>query len=356
MEKKEGLKVVDLFCGAGGLSLGFAHAGFDIVLGVDNDNASLETFRTNFKNAKATNIDLFKFDRREIEKYLNGNKIDVVIGGPPCQGFSLSGPRKSDDPRNKLYLSFFEVVKALKPKAFVIENVPGMGKLYEGKVREDIAQRAAELGYNVASDILTAADFGVPQMRKRIFFVGVRKDLGEFSFPKPVKNPESYVGTEEAIGDLPALDGESMGEELSEYETSPNTEYQKEMRGNASKLMNHVAAKHTDYVKSVIAKVPEGKNYKSLPKGVGETRNFHEAWTRYHSKKPSKTIDTGHRNHFHYKYNRVPTVRENARLQSFEDSFIFTGPKTQQFRQVGNAVPPKLAYHLAKKLKEVISS
>ncbi len=126
------------------------------------------------------------------------------------------------------------------------------------------------------------------------------------------------------------------------------------MRKNSVKLYNHVATKHTDLVKNTIALVPDGGNYKDLPPGVGESRKFNEAWTRYASNKPSRTIDTGHRNHFHYKYNRVPTIRENARLQSFPDDFVFLGNKTQQNRQVGNAVPPLLSYNIAKQLLDYL--
>ena len=128
------------------------------------------------------------------------------------------------------------------------------------------------------------------------------------------------------------------------------------MRVNSKKINNHIGTQHTDLVKSVIAQVPEGGNHKDLPKGVGDSRKFNEAWTRYHSQKPSKTIDTGHRNHFHYKYNRVPTVRENARLQSFPDNFKFLGTKTQQYRQVGNAVPPLLGFYIAKQLKKILDN
>lgn len=356
MERKEKLTVVDLFCGAGGLSVGFSQAGFNIVYGIDNDNNSLQTFGMNFKSSKAVNVDLFNFNHSEFKKILDGKKIDVVIGGPPCQGFSLTGTRKEDDPRNKLYQAFFEIVKLTNPKAFLIENVPGMGKLYEGKVKENIYKKADKLGYNVSSDILTAAHFGVPQMRKRIFFVGIKKNIGIFTFPEKINKDQShYITCEEAIGDLPALDQNFLGEEVMDYNSELKSHYQKEMRGKNKKLFNHVATKHTEHVKEVISHVPEGGNYKHLPKGVGESRKFHEAWTRYHSKKPSKTIDTGHRNHFHYKYNRVPTVRENARLQSFNDAFIFIGPKTQQYKQVGNAVPPKMAYYIAEKIKDVIS-
>ena len=144
-------------------------------------------------------------------------------------------------------------------------------------------------------------------------------------------------------------------EEESEYTSAPKSEYQKIMRKNSKVLHNHTATNHTQMVKDTIALVPEGGNYKDLPKGVGESRKFNEAWTRYHGDKPSRTIDTGHRNHFHYEYNRVPTVRENARLQSFPDDFVFTGTRTQQYRQVGNAVPPLLGYHLGLKILDIIS-
>lgn len=349
------MNVIDLFCGAGGLSSGFSQAGFKIILGIDNDSPSLKTFGANFKEAKVSNINLFNFNPGDMKKIIGKEEVDVVIGGPPCQGFSLTGTRNKDDPRNKLYLSFFETVKLFKPKAFLIENVPGMGKFYEGEVKRNINELAEKLGYNVASDILTAADFGVPQMRKRIFFVGIRKDIGMFSFPdKIIKDKLGYISCEDAIGDLPRLSNENLGEEIMEYPNKPLSEYQKEIRGESNKLLNHVATKHKEHVIEVISQVPDGGNYKNLPEGIGKTRNFHVAWTRYNSKKPSNTIDTGHRNHFHYKYNRVPTVRENARLQSFKDNFVFLGPKTQQTKQVGNAVPPKLAYFIAKKIKEII--
>lgn len=184
-----------------------------------------------------------------------------------------------------------------------------------------------------------------------MFFVGYKKDLGYnyFDFPKPLLDKDHYVTTGEAISDLPSLEND-LGVEETEYTSKPKSEYQKMMRKNSTKLFNHVGTRHTDEVKWVISQVPEGGNHKDLPKGVGESRKFNEAWTRYDSKKPSKTIDTGHRNHFHYKWNRVPTVRENARLQSFPDTYQFLGPKTQQNRQVGNAVPPILAQVIAEKM------
>lgn len=346
------MKVLDFFCGAGGLSHGFETAGFNIVAGIDHDKYALNTFEHNHKNSLALNIDLFDNNfLQEIEDKTNEKEFDIIIGGPPCQGFSLTGPRNFHDKRNTLYLSVLKAVKHFNVKAFVIENVNGIATLYNGAVREKIIEECEKLGYEVTYRQLLAADYGVPQMRKRVFFVGIKKELGKkFKFPEPTCSPESYITCEEAICDLPSLEND-IGSDISSYLSQPLSKYQKEMRKNCSTLFNHVGTKHTEEVKGVIAQVPEGGNHKDLPPGVGESRKFNEAWTRYHSQKPSKTIDTGHRNHFHYKWHRVPSIRENARLQSFPDHFRFLGTKTQQNKQVGNAVPPILAFHIAQALK-----
>lgn len=349
-------KVIDLFSGCGGLSRGFMDAGYSVIMGVDNDKASLETFKLNHgKNSKAVLLDLFeKNSIPQIKNLLGSQTVDVVIGGPPCQGFSLTGTRNFDDKRNRLYLAMIEAVDVLKPKAFLIENVPGLARLYNGTVKDEILKRFDDLGYNVSMKILCAADYGVPQMRKRVFFIGLKKELSSFfEFPEPTNTPKNYVTCEDAISDLPSRENE-LGGDVDAYTCEPKTVYQKTMRKNQTALYNHVATNHSEMVKTVIALVPEGGNHKNLPKGVGESRKFNEAWTRYHSNKPSKTIDTGHRNHFHYKWNRVPTIRENARLQSFPDEFKFVGTKTEQNRQVGNAVPPLLGFNVAKKLLEYL--
>ncbi|MBU2540747.1 MAG: DNA cytosine methyltransferase [Candidatus Omnitrophica bacterium] len=351
---KAGFNVVDLFCGCGGLSLGFIEAGYKVILGVDNDSAALETFKANHNGAEACNIDLSDNSfLKKMYRAVKDEKIDVIIAGPPCQGFSLTGPRNFDDKRNVLYLAVITAVKKIKPKAFLIENVPGLAALYGGQVKDEIIRRLKEVGYNVTMDILCAADYGVPQLRKRVFFGGLEKSLGQFEFPSKTHSPDNYVTCADAISDLPGRESE-LGEEEDDYESSPLTSYQRKLRSNCRKLYNHIATNHTEIVKSVIKLVPEGGDYRDLPKGVGEHRQFNEAWTRYHGSRPSYTIDTGHRNHFHYRHNRVPTIRENARLQSFSDSFIFYGTKTQQNRQVGNAVPPLLGYHLARQILRYI--
>ena len=351
--------VIDLFSGAGGLSQGFLQAGFKVLAGIDFDEAALKTYAHNIIGAKALKEDLFQEEIaiNNISKELGNTSLDVIIAGPPCQGFSLTGSRDINDTRNKLYLAVVHAVEYFKPKTFLIENVPGMATLYKGKVKEQIINTFEDIGYNISvtDKPLLAADYGVPQFRKRMFFVCFRKDLNleKFAFPKPTLDEDSYIGTAAAISDLPSLEFD-LGSPITEYESKPKSDYQTLMRSGSSKLYNHVGTNHTDEVKWVISQVPEGGNYKDLPPGVGDSRKFNEAWTRYHSQRPSKTIDTGHRNHFHYKWNRVPTVRENARLQSFPDRFEFLGTKTQQNRQVGNAVPPLLAQVIAEEIKKYL--
>jgi DNA (cytosine-5)-methyltransferase 1 len=349
------LKAIDLFSGCGGFSYGFQQAGFHVTLGVDNTEMALKTFEKNHKNSKALLLDLHQDEAIEqIVAETKNKAIDVIIAGPPCQGFSLTGKRNENDERNTLFNAVFKLAKRINPKALIIENVPGLLKLYNGKAKKEIIQLCDELGYNCNPQLLFAPDYGVPQIRKRVFFVAIKKELGTFEFPKPLHNPDNYIGCMDAIGDLPDLESD-LGAEILDYDKKYFSSYQKTMRNGNKTIKNHVGTKHTEHVINVISQVPEGGNHKDLPPGVGDSRKFNEAWTRYHSQRPSKTIDTGHRNHFHYQWNRVPTVRENARLQSFPDDFIFLGNKTEQNRQVGNAVPPLLGKVLAEQLKKYLS-
>lgn len=340
---------IDLFCGCGGLSYGFEKAGYNILLGIDNDAKALETFELNHKGSKSICGDITQMTYKNDIKPLIGDKtIDVIIGGPPCQGMSLSGPRKFDDPRNKLYLTYIRLVKEIQPKAFVIENVPGLVGLFGGKIKDSIIQKLTALGYNMQYKILCAADYGVPQNRKRVVFVGLKK--GQFDYPEAI---DKRVSCSMALSDLPTLEVD-LGSDMAPYLTVAQNDYQKLMRENSKHVNNHIAACHSERVKKIISLVPDGGNYKDLPEEYRNSRNFHVAWTRFASDKPAPTIDTGHRHHFHYKFNRVPTVRECARLQSFPDDFLFLGNKTQQFRQVGNAVPPLLAKCIAEQLTKAL--
>ena len=337
------MNVVDLFAGCGGLSNGFEQAGFKVVLGIDNDADASKTFLLNHKNSKYLLKDIRKVTHKDIKEKIGNTKVDVVIGGPPCQGFSLSGKRAFIDPRNSLYLEYFRIVDMLNPKVSIIENVPGLASLYDGKALESIKREFSKRGYNVVHKILKADEHGVPQIRKRILIVGTKE--GEYKFPKSKGKP---ITLGDAISDLPKLEDK---EAIETYTKPPENKYQKSMRKQSEKLHNHVGTNHSEKTKKIISLVPEGGNYKNLPKKFQNTRKVNIAWTRLDSSKPSLTIDTGHRHHFHPWENRVPSVRESARIQSFADNFIFLGSKTSQYRQVGNAVPPLLAKSIALQLK-----
>ena len=343
------LNTIDLFSGAGGLSYGFESAGYNVLLGIDNDKKALETFELNHKNAKSICGDITKISyKNDIAPLIGNQTVDIIIGGPPCQGMSLSGPRKFDDPRNKLYLSYIRLVQEIQPIAFVIENVPGLVGLFKGQIKDSIIEKFTKMGYKISYQILCAADYGVPQNRKRVVFVGVKK--GDFVFPK---KSGAHVTCKMAISDLPPLE-DDLGDDTMSYLTPPQNPYQELMRQRSKNVKNHIAANHSERVKQIISFVPAGGNYKDLPDEYKDSRHFHVAWTRFPEDAPAPTIDTGHRHHFHYQYNRVPTVRECARIQSFPDDFIFLGNKTQQFRQVGNAVPPLMAQAIAEQLKKCL--
>jgi DNA (cytosine-5)-methyltransferase 1 len=367
MRKKKNT-LIDLFCGCGGISLGFQEAGFSVIAGLDNWEAAMETYKNNFPKAKKYYGKIEKIDPLKMLESLSlgVGELDVLVGGPPCQGFSLAGNRKQDDPRNNLVYKFIEFVKIMQPKAFLMENVLGILSMSGGRVKKDILDRFKEIGYKVDVKPLYAHHFGVPQMRRRVFFVGNRlkktivwpetthyedkKGKTKRLFSKETK---PFVTVGEAISDLPLLEKEK-GQEIMDYMVGAKSPYQGKMRASSKKLYNHVASNHSEQTKKVIVYVPEGGNWRDLPKKFQNIRSYSNTWRRLHSKAVSVTIDCGHRHHFHYKANRVPTVRESARIQSFPDRFRFFGSKTSQFAQVGNAVPPLLVKAIAKEIKKII--
>jgi DNA (cytosine-5)-methyltransferase 1 len=335
-------RVLDIFCGAGGFSEGFRQAGFLIECGIDFDHQAILTYSRNFPKSISLKWDLHQPLGSSCHEFESVSKagIDVIVGGPPCQGFSIAGKRVLDDPRNSLYKAYFGLIEQLNPNAVVVENVPTILTLYKGAVADAITHEFKLRGYRVATFVLLASDFGIPQNRRRVFFVATRGQKN-FTIPSADIFIEKLTCAD-AISDLPLLESEP-GADVQSYTTEPKTAYQKLMRTGSNELFNHWAVMHTEKTKKIIAQVPDGGNYKSLPKSLWDTRKVNIAWTRMHSNSPCFTIDAGHNHHFHYKANRVPTVRECARIQSFPDRFQFLGNKTSQFRQVGNAVPPLLA-------------
>lgn len=339
-------KIIDLFCGAGGLSKGFVDAGFDVELAIDMWSDAVKTYNHNHKGRDVARcIDISTVTNEELEQ-LNG-KIEGVIGGPPCQGFSTVGTRNVEDPRNQLYLQYYRVVKKVRPEFFVIENVKGLLTLAKGAFKEDILDRFSKLGYTISYKLLNASDYGVPQNRYRVFFVGMKNK--QFEFPTPF---ESKVSTSEAISDLPSL--EEPDNYSSNYKSGIASDYAMQMRGMSNIVLNHEPTRHTEQTKQIISMIPDGGKIRDLPEKYWNVRKYNKAFQRMNSKLPSNTIDTGHRNYFHYKENRVPSVRESARLQSFPDSYEFLGSKTSQYKQVGNAVPPLLAKVIASKIRKTL--
>lgn len=337
-------KIIDLFCGCGGLSKGFEDAGFETKIAIDMWGDAVKTYNHNRGKDIAICEDVHNWDDSFLEKLVADGDVVGIIGGPPCQGYSTVGTRDVNDPRNHLYKEYCRIVEKIKPEFFVIENVKGLTTLSGGAFRDDIISRFSALGYTVKYQILNAADYGIPQNRYRVFFVGMKND--GFNFPKPQKDK---VSTKEAIGDLPELYGVEC---KTEYIKEPTSEFAKRMRGCNTRLLNHEGTNHSQQTIDIIAMIKDGGKISDLPREYWEVRKYNKAFERMSSTGQSNTVDTGHRNYFHYEQNRIPSVRENARLQSFPDDFEVLGSKTSQYKQIGNAVPPMLAYVVAKSIRE----
>ena len=342
-------KIIDLFCGCGGLSIGFEQAGFDIALAIDFWKDAITTYNHNHKDKVGKCKDIKDLTTDFLNDLKKSENIVGVIGGPPCQGYSTVGTRDINDPRNHLYLEFCRVVETIQPDFFLIENVKGLTTLNKGMFKDDILNRFGKLGYKVNYKIVNAADYGVPQNRNRVLFIGMKNNKFEFPIGITKDHP---VSSSEAISDLPQFDGTEGHISVTKYCKKPQTNYQKEIRGNSKTLYNHDFTIHTEQTVRIINMIKDGGKIRDLPPEYWDIRRYNKAFERMNSQLPSNTVDTGHRNYFHYNQNRIPTVRENARLQSFPDKFEFIGTKTSQYKQVGNAVPPKLAYEIAKEIQK----
>lgn len=348
---KSSYKLLDLFCGAGGLSLGFEENNFKSELAIDFCEKAIETYNYNREDKTGIAFDIKKVDEKFLKEHLKV-KVDGIIGGPPCQGFSTAGRRIIDDERNELYRDYFKILNVLKPKFFLIENVAGILTMAKGLIKEDILNRGADAGYTMFYETLLASDYGIPQNRKRVFFVGIRNDIcyKNFKFPKPTGE---YITIEDAISDLPSLDKKECNKT---YSKLPMTEFQAKMRKKSKVIYNHDPTAHTEETKKLVALVPEGGSIQDIPEELRGGRKYKALLRRMKRDVPSHTIDTGHRTYFHYEENRIHSVREGARLQTFKDNYIFKGTKGYQYKQVGNAVPPKLSSLLAKEIKKYLEN
>lgn len=386
---KTPLGVLDLFAGVGGLAQGFDFLTkrFESRLLVDFDEDCRTTWMHNRPKVPFICADLREASASELLKTagLSREDIDVVVGGPPCQGFSMAGKRDFDDPRNKLFQHFIEIVRDLKPLAIVMENVPHLLTLWGGEFQKQVFRRIGQLGYVIDAKPLLASDYGVPQIRRRAIIYAIREDVGvkEIRFPvathEPVGNAidilrglrkgrgverangglKPFVTVEEAIGDLnPLKSGE--GEDVCAYQHQPSSEYQRERRKNAKLLYNHKAWNHTKSLLRKMAMIPEGGRHMELPPDKQFCPGaFSQAYGRLHRNGIAFTITTfihnpGSGRFVHYRDLRAITVREGARIQSFDDDFRFLGVMASQERQIGNAVPPIFAQAIASNLADML--
>jgi len=340
------LKVVDLFSGVGGFSQGFISQGFEIEFAIEFNKDIAKSYQLNHPKTEMYDIDIKDVDFSKLKE--KHKKIDVIVGGPPCQGFSQKGKRLSiDDERNFLFKRFIDAVEVFKPKYFVLENVPNILTTANGFFKNEIIEGFEKLGYKVNAKTLLASDYGVPQNRRRAFFIGVLN--GEkLNFPKP-HNQKTTI--KEAIYDLPFIDS-GQGEKFYDYEKSAKSKYQKLLRKKSKGIYNHISTNHSTIAIERLKLIPKGKGKEVLPAEHRTKSIYSGTWCRLLENGFASTIttrfDTPSSGLFtHPILNRCLTVREAARIQSFSDTFIFHGTKTSQMKQVGNAVPPLLAKEIA---------
>lgn len=349
--------ILDLFSGAGGFSYGLEkNSHFKTEIALDFNSNALKTFSYNMPNAATVVGDITDFEvKQKIIDLSKERKVNMIVGGPPCQGFSLKGKKLGlNDPRNYLFNEYLNIVSALQPEVFVIENVKSLLSTSAGWFKNQIIDKVKSMGYYINYGVLSASDFGVPQARQRaIFICSKRKEIA-----LPIANSNHVTTVRDAISDLAYLQS-NEGAFEQEYITKPDSEYQKLMRVDSKKLYNHKASNHAPIAIKKLSLIPPecGKEY--LPPELLGKQRYNGTWGRLKWDLVSPTIDTrfdassnGTNNHPFL--NRAITPREAARLQSFDDKFVFIGSKFYIRQQIGNAVPPLLAKAIADKIYEQI--
>jgi DNA (cytosine-5)-methyltransferase 1 len=357
------LTAVDLFCGGGGISCGLERAGFRVLAGVDNEPTYLQSYKINFPNSVSLGHDLSEISAAQVmqEIDIERGRLGILVGGPPCQGFSKNVPRKNrymEDPKNQLVAAFLRFAEASMPRFILMENVAEMKEGFDGAYTNLLleALESKHLGYAVTHRVLHAPDFGVPQRRRRAFFLASR-DGEQVTLPipthrKPAVGPDLfapgvYVTVWDAISDLPPLE---HGEGVSpcDYETQPQNEFQKWARQSSETVYNHVARKLQPTQYERLSFLEPGQGMRDLPEHLRAKSGYSGAYGRLTKSMVAPTITRwvfhpGSGRFGHPVQPRVITIREAARLQAFPDSFRFAGTYIQQSHQVGNAVPPLLA-------------
>ena len=383
---------IDLFCGAGGFSLGFERAGFKCIGAIDISKACIDTHKLNFPNCFSLKGDISKIKPKDFKSKIGDKKVDLIIGGPPCPTFSTIGHAKIrsveikkdkkftlfDDKRNFLFKKYFEYIDFFKPDYFVMENVPNFVTKYKGQIFEQTKRRIEKLGYKIVNEkniIFNAADYGVPQLRKRMIIIGSRLKNIKYILPKIIffpsdslfsKKSSNYVSVKEAIEDLPKITDNWRVDECKYSKTNGLSNYQKLMRKKTNgSVKNNICRMTNERAKKVFKHMKQGSKYMDLPKKV---RNilpfrediFHDRLKRLVNNKPSWTVIAhigmdGYM-YIHPKETRTLSVREAARLQSFPDDFVFLGTQMETYHQVGNAVPVLLSEAIANSINNIKNS
>lgn len=339
-------KIIDLFCGIGGFSYGFEMTKqFETILGVDFWDVALATFSRNHPKTNIVQGDVTKLDNSFFEEYKE--KADVIIAGPPCQGFSMAGKRDIFDVRNSLFHEVIRIVSVVQPKVVVIENVVGLLSMVtpDGKaVKDEIEKDLKALGYQVEHKVLLASDYGVPQNRKRVIFIASKN--GNIQYPNPTVKKPVTVG--DALGNIPENDKSYL---------PPTNDYQKLMSGRED-ILNHNPIKHAPLIVKRMHSVPQGGNWRDIPLELGQGGGVHSNnYRRLKWDEPSITIKHVSKSMMiHPIYDRTPTIREVARIQSFDDNFEILGTIYNQHQQLANAVPPLLGKAIATSVNKILDT
>jgi len=361
MSQSHTKRAVDLFCGCGGISAGLQLAGYDVIAGLDVEKRYISTFAHNFPDAHAITDSIVTLPAADFASRIGikPGELDLLAGGPPCQGFSKNVPRKNrylEDPKNLLVKSFLEYAEYLNPRIILMENVAEMKNGFDGQYTDEVVSRLEAAGYTVSQAVLNAADYGIPQRRRRAFFLANR--LGRtFSIPQPTHmlkpatplliNEAQHVSVWEAIGDLPPL-AHGEGKDWTPYASDFQSEYQRLMRNAHGAVRNHVARKLQPKQFERLSSIGPGQGHKDLPVHLQVKGGYSGAYARLTKDMIAPTITRwvfhpGSGRWGHPVDARVLSIREVARIQGFPDSYEFVGSYTQQAGQLGNAVPPLLA-------------
>lgn len=351
---------IDLFCGAGGLSEGLQMAGFYIAAAVENDKNAASTYKKNHPNTVLISKDISNLNVRELLDAVGiyPSEIDLIAGGPPCQGFSMANgwSRHIDNSNNGFVWYFVKWVRQIKPKVFLMENVIGFAAIDGGRLKDTLLNKFREIGYSNA-DIYTidAANYGVPQHRRRVFLIGFL-NKNKYEIPKQKFGTDMpFVTVADAIiGDLPPIEP-LPGKNKTNYTAEPSNYYQHKIRNSKKLLYNHITTNCAEHIREKFSWIPQGCNWESIKDKIGIKVQYSSLYKRLDPNKPSITMSNYRKSMIiHPIENRLLSVREAARLQSFRDSYIFESGISSMQQQVGNAVPPLLAKAVAKQIKKML--